>query len=165
MEAGLLERVDYADAFRVDCEVGDLEQLTAFSRAVLGVPPGWVRALLRLRNLIVSPLGLRTSVEPTPERPGALPKAGDRVGLFTVKAVEVDQLVLGEDDRHLDFRVSVLRQEERESTGVVVTTLVCFHNLLGRAYFVAVGPFHRVIVPAMIRRGIDVLESSREPLG
>jgi hypothetical protein len=155
LEAELLARVDYADAFWVGKAVGDLEQLTAFSRAVFGDPPGWVRALLRLRNAVVSPLGLRTSVEPAPEWSGGPPAVGDRVGLFSVKGVGTDELVLGEDDRHLDFRVSMLRQEDEGRPGVVVTTLVGFHGLLGRTYFAAVLPFHRLVVPAMIRRGVE----------
>jgi hypothetical protein len=159
LEAKLLDRVDYADAFWTGLEEGDLEQLTAFSRAVFGVPPGWVRALFRLRNVIVLPFGLRTSVGPAPEWSGGAPKLGDRVGLFSVAGLGADEIVLGEDDRHLDFRVSVLRHEEGGRQGVVVTTVVRFRNLLGRAYFVFVKPFHRLVVPAMIRRGVEAVDS------
>jgi hypothetical protein len=35
----------------------------------------------------------------------------------------------------------------------VVATLVRFHGVLGRAYFVPVRPAHRLIVPAMLRDG------------
>ena len=35
---------------------------------------------------------------------------------------------------------------------VVVTTVVHIHNLLGRVYMAVVTPFHRRIVPTMLRR-------------
>ena len=56
------ERVDYADAFWVAREVSDLEDLTAFSRAVFGVRPVWLRALFRLRSWLVSRGGLPRSI-------------------------------------------------------------------------------------------------------
>ncbi|MGL4560515.1 MAG: DUF2867 domain-containing protein, partial [Afipia sp.] len=31
-------------------------------------------------------------------------------------------------------------------------TLVMTHNLLGRAYLATIMPFHRIIVPAMLRQ-------------
>jgi hypothetical protein len=63
---------------------------------------------------------------------------------------------LGEDDKHLDFRISVLRQMRTISSGpapyLIVSTVVRCHNGLGRLYLAAVGPIHRVIFPAMLRR-------------
>jgi len=152
--------VDYADAFWIAREVSDLEGLTALSRAVFGVRPVWLRALFRLRSWLVSPFGLRTSGNPSPEPSTHPPRIGDRVGLFTVMDLAADEIVLGEDDRHLDFRVSVLRQEASGRAGLVVTTVVRIHNLLGRVYFTVIKPFHRLIVPAMMRRGVDALDAS-----
>lgn len=158
LEARLLDTVDYADAFWIARGAIDLEDLTALARASFGDAPAWVRALFRLRRWLVAPFGLITSVDPPPEQPANPPQIGDRVGLFRVMGVGDDELVLGENDRHLDFRVSVLRQNASGRAGVVVTTLVHFHNLLGRAYFTVIRPFHLVVVPAMMRRGVGVLE-------
>jgi hypothetical protein len=38
---------------------------------------------------------------------------------------------------------------------VTATTLVLTHNRLGRAYLAAVKPFHRRVVPAMLRQVAD----------
>ncbi|MBW4457320.1 MAG: DUF2867 domain-containing protein [Nostoc indistinguendum CM1-VF10] len=38
---------------------------------------------------------------------------------------------------------------------VVVSTVVKFNNWLGRAYFVPVRPVHKIIVPAMMRYGLE----------
>jgi hypothetical protein len=43
---------------------------------------------------------------------------------------------------------------------VTVTTLVRFHNALGRVYFVPVAPAHRRIVPAMMRSAAAVRDAT-----
>lgn len=163
--ARLLDTVDYADSFWIAHQVDDLEGLTVLARATFGVAPRWVRALLYLRNGIVSPLGLQTSSGGMPEQSANLPRVGERLGLFTVMGLADDEIVLGEDDSHLDFRVSVLRQDAPGRAGVVVTTVVHFHNLLGRTYFTVIKPFHLVIVPAMMRRGVGALEQAAHARG
>jgi hypothetical protein len=76
-----------------------------------------------------------------------------RVGVFRVYERTDDEVLLGEDDRHLDFRVSMLLQREGlEAPRVVVATVVRYNGRLGRLYFAVVRPFHRRIVPAMLRR-------------
>ena len=79
-------------------------------------------------------------------QPGAV------IGLFRVLARSDTEIILGDDDRHLDFRVGILRQVNGDRTVVVVSTIVSFHNWLGRLYFMPVQRFHRLIVPALMRR-------------
>jgi hypothetical protein len=111
--------------------------------------PGWARALLALRDTLVRPLGLKTGTEqdlrpPTVEeiRTATYP------GIFAVHAASDDEVILGADDRHLDFRVSVLRSADDDI--VALSTWVRPHNLLGRAYLAAVYPFHRLIVASCL---------------
>lgn len=97
--------------------------------------PGWAAALLRLRNAVVRPLGLKT--------------AGDtgRAGFPVVRETE-DEVVLGFDDRHLDFRITALK-----SGGVVhISTWVRRNNALGRLYLALVLPIHALILRNAIRR-------------
>jgi len=93
--------------------------------------PGWAMALLRLRNALVRPLGLKTEAEP--DRPS--------VGMFPIRKDDGQEFVLGLDDRHLDFRIAVLRQGER----LYLSTWVHPHNVWGRAYLRLVMPFHVLI--------------------
>ncbi|MBX9296263.1 DUF2867 domain-containing protein [Chromobacterium piscinae] len=108
--------------------------------------PPWARALMRLRDRLVSPLGLKTarpassSVEPY--------HVGQQLGVFRVLHLGEHVAVLGEDDRHLDFRVVLQWRPER----LEVSTLVRTHNLLGRTYLTVVTPFHHAIVAASMRR-------------
>ena len=58
--------------------------------------PGWANALMRLRNWIVRPLGLKTEVSDT----------GDKA-IFPVTYEDADELILGADDSHLNFRIAL----------------------------------------------------------
>jgi hypothetical protein len=107
--------------------------------------PGWVKALLGLRNLLVAPFGLKTGGAsdlrpPTREEINGLRYSG----IFAVHSATPDEVILGTDDRHLDFRVSILRSEADDV--VAISTWVRPHNLAGRAYLAAVYPFHRIII-------------------
>ena len=102
--------------------------------------PVWAVALLKLRNLIVRPFGLRTD----------RPEAGEGIGLFPVEHEDAGEVVLGFDDRHLDFRIGIVGGGSQIRMGTWVRT----HNLAGRAYLACVMPFHILIVRnAMARIG------------
>src|ERR1700674_5456676 len=62
-----------------------------------------------------------------------------------------EEILLGGDDRHRDFRASMLLQRDATRTSAVLTTVVHFNNGLGRAYFFVVRPFHRLIVMSLLR--------------
>ncbi len=69
------------------------------------------------------------------------------VGGFPVVAQSPQEVILGFDDKHLDFRISVTVAPDSETgTLVTVTTVVKTNNLLGRAYLTTIMPFHRMIV-------------------
>jgi hypothetical protein len=96
--------------------------------------------LLKLRNLLVKPFKLIT--DPT----------GRKSFKFPVVSSDANRVVLGFDDRHLDFRVVVdLRQLEGVRTARA-TTHVRTKNLGGRLYLAVVKPFHRRIVPVLLER-------------
>ncbi|WP_084297724.1 DUF2867 domain-containing protein [Sporolactobacillus laevolacticus] len=70
------------------------------------------------------------------------------------------EILLGEDDRHLDFRVSILMDEVHELKYVTISTVVFFHNRLGRLYFFVIERFHKAIVSAMLKNMIRQITSS-----
>jgi hypothetical protein len=152
LEARLLDRVEYADAFHASVPAETFEQLVAYGREVFGTFPWWVRGLMRVRDGIVRWLGLRTASEFPMSDTAEVPRVGGRLGVFSILRLEDDEIILGEEDKHLEFKVSLMRQREGEAgPGVVMTTLVEFNNWLGRAYFVPVRFFHVLIVRRMMR--------------
>jgi len=131
-----LPQADWSDRFEVDGVPGPLtahqalEQMTA--RA-----PGWMEPLMALRNRLVRLAGLKPA----------------RIDQFPVIEEGDDAIVVGFDDRHLDFRL-VIRVDGSSATAdrrVSIAHLVDRHNRLGRAYIAVVTPFHRLIVTRMLR--------------
>ncbi len=137
----LLQGTTFADAYRVQTSESGLDAITAAKR-IMARRSRWIDALLVFRNILVAPFGLKDGRQPLPE--GIV-----RLGLFPVVSQEPDRVVLGFDDRHLDFRLVVDAPGNGDVTG---TTLIRTHNWLGRTYLAIVLPFHRIIVPAMLRR-------------
>ena len=136
----LLPDARMSDAYRVVVDDRVLDAAVAADR-IFGRVPWWIGALMGVRNGLVAPFGLRTSVD----------EAAQRIGLFPIIAQTSQRVLLGFDDTHLDFRVAVdVTPVGPARHEVTVTTLVRTHNLLGRIYLALVLPFHRVIVPAML---------------
>ncbi|MEM8728761.1 MAG: DUF2867 domain-containing protein [Pseudomonadota bacterium] len=100
--------------------------------------PSWVRRLLQLRTLLVTPFGLSTQG----------PEATDKLGLFPVLADLEQELIAGFDDKHLNFQVSLFA----EGGQVTLSTWVKPHNFGGRAYLTAILPFHKMVVKNALRR-------------
>lgn len=140
----LLPGAQFADAFRIAVSDDTLIARQAAER-MFERQPRWIGGLMRLRNLIVAPLGLKT-----PSHGKAL--AADSIGLFPVISETPGRIVAGFDDKHLDFRVIVEVSGAAPRRDVTATTLVMTHNLLGRVYLATIMPFHRIIVPAMMRQ-------------
>lgn len=124
-----MPKADWADCFYSDGP-GGLTARQAMTRISSGTP-AWVRQLTAIRNVLASLVGLKSG------------KAGSG---FPVSSERPDELVVGMDDRHLEFRL-ILRVDDLPGGGqrISMTTLVERHNLFGRAYLAVIAPFHRAI--------------------
>jgi len=143
----LLAGAQFIDAHRVEIGGQNLDARQACIRMVLH-GPRWVDALVRLRNILVAPFGLKTSGEGAPA-PGGL------IGLFPVVSETPERLVAGFDDYHLDFRIVVDVAGDATRRQVTSTTLVRTHNLLGRSYLTLIMPFHKLVVRGMMGRIVE----------
>jgi hypothetical protein len=144
-EAGaLLAGAQFIDAYSVTIHGAALDARQAAEK-MLQHQPRWIRSLMALRDLCVSPLGLKTAE-------AARGSAADRVGFFPVLGETPQRIVAGLNDRHLDFRVVVEVSGRGASQAVTATTVVLTHNWLGRTYLAIILPFHRLIVRSMLRQ-------------
>jgi Protein of unknown function (DUF2867) len=146
--APLLAGAQFIDAFRIDVAGQAIDARLAAER-MLSKSARWIETLMNLRNLIVAPFGLKTTGHhESPPR--------ETIGLFPILTQTPDRLVAGFNDKHLDFRVvvDVVASEAGSASAqqVTATTLVRTHNLFGRIYLAVIMPFHRLIVPAMLRK-------------
>lgn len=130
--AEALPHVDWADAYAVGRPDGSPSDPQVWADAVFRSAPVWVGALLVARESLVRLVGI------------------DRAGrqAFDPVARTDDEVLLGIDQSHLDFRASVLCEPER----VVVSTVVHLHNRRGRFYSLIVRRAHPTVVRAMLRR-------------
>jgi hypothetical protein len=126
----LLPGYDFADAYQIAI-TPNVDAIEATRRAFARAPR-WAASLMALRDELVRPFGLK-------------PAPATR---FPVVSETPEQVVIGFDDRHLDFRV-VVNVADGKAT---LTTLVRRHNWLGRTYLFAILPFHRLIAPAFAAR-------------
>lgn len=139
---------DLVDAFATLLPARATNDMDQLARAVLAQPAWWMKALMASRDAAVAPLGVKTSRAIARER-----QASDRIGFFPVQARTSRELIVGEDDRHLDFRASILLQDGPDGarTLTMITVVHC-HNRLGRWYLAVIAPFHGMIVRANIAR-------------
>ena len=140
----LLVGAQFTDAFRVTVADTGLDARGAAMR-MFSQNPGWIQALLDLRNKVVAPFGLKTSGENDV-------RAGGMIGLFPVLSETPERLVAGFNDHHLDFRVVVDVLPAGGTKEVTATTLVLTHNWFGRAYLTAIMPFHRMIAKTLLKQ-------------
>jgi len=114
---------------------------------VLGAQP-----LMHLRDLIVKPMGLKTADDfddGADATPKPKPHVGDRIGFFKIYSIGENEIILGEDDTHQDFRVSIFRATEVPSR-LYLATCCQRHNAFGYLYLAAILPFHKMIVKRML---------------
>lgn len=153
---GLYTSVNLADAFAIRLPSGASGDPDVLARFIFSHQPSWIAALMKIRDAIVACLGLKTGSHLATL---AVSAKAQRVGIFKVYSTSETEIVLGEDDKHLDFRVSVLCSGEPAPDGsrqLTVTTVVHCHNLLGRTYLLSIAPFHRMVVKASLSRAARI---------
>jgi hypothetical protein len=141
-----------ADAYTIrlpDDATTDPELLARF---MFSHQAAWVGKLLRIRDALVVGFGLKTAKG---LEESARTERDKHVSIFRIYERTVDEIVLGEDDKHLDFRVSVFQETRADVAGggryLTVSTVVRCHNLLGRTYILLITPFHEMVVRSSMR--------------
>lgn len=130
--ADALGRVDHSDAFAIERRRETPDDPQVWAQAIFDDLPQWVAALMGARERLVGLVGIDRG---TPDA-------------FAVVAQDDNEVLLGADAGHLDFRASVRREPGR----IVLTTVVQLHNRRGRAYFAPIRHIHPFVVRAMLNR-------------
>ena len=126
------------------------------TRFIFAEQPSWIGALIQVRDAIVARFGLKTAKHLATLSGDA---TGPRISIFRVFSTSETEVVLGENDKHLDFRVSILCTPGSPPTTdnqLTLSTVVHCHNRLGRTYLSVIAPFHRQVVKASLRRAANV---------
>lgn len=147
----------FADTFKCELQTNLDPNIDILTRAVFSTFPGWITLLLVIRNEICRPLGLKTSFELDQSNNVDELYPGSTVGVFKVIDRRIDEILLGEDDKHLDFRVSLQIENDAERFWLSVTTVVRINSWVGKIYFFVVEPIHKLVIPAMMKSGLEKL--------
>src|SRR6516165_1461615 len=154
--APLYVGADLLDAFAIRLPAGASNDLEVLTRIALERQAGWIRALTLVRDTVMATVGVKSS-----RAIGAAAAARGLmvIGYLPVLSKSAGELVMGGDDRHLDFRVGVQqRPGVPDGRELVVATVVHCHNGLGRTYLAVIAPFHRTILRANLERRVRMLE-------
>jgi len=136
--------IDYCDSYRIFKATNDTAEEIA---AIILKQSKWEKCLMGIRDSVVGIFGLKTSKD---IRKG-------QTALFPVIEQNENEIVFGENDKHLNVKVSVL--VDRKNSYIYLTTIVHFNNFFGRLYFLPVKPFHKIIVKSSFKR--KVLENCK----
>jgi hypothetical protein len=150
------QTLNLSDAFAIRLPTGASGDPALLARFIFSHQPAWIGQLTNLRDMIVVGLGLKTARQLTTL---ANDPNQTRLGIFKVYSTTPFEIVVGEDDKHLDFRVSVMCSEDLATENgrrLTISTVVHCHNLLGRVYLFVIAPFHRLVVKASLRRAARV---------
>lgn len=166
----LRERHHHQDTFVLGLDDAGLDGLSATTLlsalldGFIANPPPGVTHLMAFRNVLVKPLGLRTSPLGCPVSSLLSTSGGPRfMNRYPVFEQRIDasdtfaQVILGADDKHLRFRscVSVRIRGPRQIELSLGTRVECT-NLFGHAYMAVVDHFHRSYAsPTMLRAATE----------
>lgn len=135
-ESVLHDRIQSTDF--VDCFVVKSSLSPRKAAEIIVQFPKWTDILFRIRKMLIAPFGLSNDG----------PAAEDKVGAFPVELDTENEFVAGFDDKHQNFRVSVISQSGRVYLGTWVHT----NNIGGSLYLSAILPFHIMIARNALKR-------------
>ncbi|MCO6184897.1 DUF2867 domain-containing protein [Rhizobium sp. L1K21] len=136
-----LAGANWADAFVVLTEKADLSAPEAAKRVFERKQPGWITALMTLRDRLGRLIGLKSAGHSEYQ---------EKLGIFPILEARDDCVVLGFDDWHLDFRIVVETRNKGEATEVQTATLVKRKHWIGYVYIFLITPFHKMIVKRLL---------------
>lgn len=156
--ASWFQIADLVDSYWVELPPGRDYDARHLASELLGRPSAWFKALLAMRDAVMVPFGVKSSRRIKAERS----ENAEVIDFFPVLLTSCDEVVVGENDRHLDFRTSVLvrKRESDGSAKLIATTVVRCKNVLGRVYLCVIRPIHVLVVRSNLARVTKQLRKS-----
>ena len=151
----LIRNAHFHDSYRAPLTRPELEIVDIFF-AVFGHTPLWMKLLLIVRNAAASLFGLEVpSVGEImkPELRDAY-RAGEKIGPWPIFFIGDKEIIAGRNNKHMDFRLSVLKEMSGDAMSVVVSTICTVHNVFGKIYLFFIVPFHRSGVQSLMSRAV-----------
>lgn len=155
LDRRVVDSAYFRDSYRAPLRNSRQDMVGIFF-AIFGHHPAWIKALLITRNWIASRCGLdvpaASDIMNAPRKEHY--EVGDTIGPWPIFFLSETELVAGRDNRHLDFRLSLMRITHDEVPSVVVSTICSVHNWSGKAYLFFIVPFHKWGLKRLFSRAI-----------
>jgi hypothetical protein len=150
---------------------GSKALLAALLEAFVRNPPPSVSVLMGLRNVMVKPLGLRTSPLGCPVSSLLSPPSDNLfAGRFPVREQASDpfdthgQVILGANDKHLLFRSCVGVAIRGDRIDFTLGTRVRCTNVFGHVYMGLINRVHqRYVTPTLLRQAVEHVLHGGQP--
>lgn len=141
----------FCDSYRATLLRRELGIVDVFF-AVFGHTPLYVKMLLVARNAIARLAGLDVPSVADIMKPKVRNSyaVGDQIGPWPIFVISETEIIAGRNNKHLDFRLSVLKQTGPATASVTVSTICTVHNVAGKIYLFFIVPFHRFGVKRLI---------------
>lgn len=145
-------RAYFQDSYRVSLARKNSSVVEIFL-GIFSHHPTWMKVALVVRNHLASAAGLEAPSRPeimTPEIRSNY-SIGEKIGPWPIFTLSESELVAGRNNRHLDFRLSIMRAINGETETAVVSTVCLVHNTFGKVYLFFIVPFHKLGVRSLIK--------------
>ena len=151
----LIDSAYFKDAYCTSLNRPDT-RMTAIFFSIFGHHPWWMNKALIARNRLASLAGLEvaTAAEVTHIEVKDNYKVGEKIGRWPIFYLTDTELVAGRDDKHLDFRLSLIKVWNGDEASVVVSTVCSVHNVFGKIYLFFIIPFHKSGIQLLIKNAV-----------
>jgi Protein of unknown function (DUF2867) len=155
LDRRLIEAAFFRDSYRAPLAHAQASVVDIFF-GVFGHHPLWMKSILIARNRVASFCGLDAASVSEIMKPEVKRSynVGDKIGPWPIFSLTQSELVAGRDNKHLDFRLSVLKEGNGEAVSAVISTVCTTHNAFGRIYLFFIIPFHKWGVRRLLSRAV-----------
>lgn len=145
----------FADSYKVSLRDQSMSMPTIFF-GIFGHSPLWLKTLLLLRNRAAAFFGLEVPDASLILKPvqKAHYNVGDTIGPWPIFELQEHELIVGRDNSHLDFRLSILKAQSETGHNVTVSTICNVHNIYGKLYLSVIVPFHKWGVKRLLTNAV-----------
>jgi Protein of unknown function (DUF2867) len=155
LSRGLIRNAHFHDSYRAPLTRPELGIVDVFF-AVFGHTPLWMKLLLIVRNAAAGLSGLEVPSVGEIMKPEVRDtyRAGEKIGPWPIFFICDKEIIAGRNNKHMDFRLSVLKEMSGDAMSVVVSTICATHNVFGKIYLFFIIPFHRGGVQSLMSRAV-----------
>ncbi len=145
---------DYIDTYKVPIHNNQNFSIDYITALFFTSLPSWIKNLLSFRNFLVKYFGLKGGDINKLQEPdkSIYYSVGSEAVIFKVHSRNENEIVMADNDKHLNFRTSILIEKTDKGYDYLYSaTIVHYNNILGRLYFLPVKPFHKMIIKTMLK--------------